>query len=162
MTFDEWWNKEAGPKGRWVGDYETDAEANARIGWEAALSHSSEVRPTTPPSEETLLEHATLLANGTLLAKSEIEWRAKVLAQAFLARSDTNAGRELERLREFQSRVEEAEARCCPEDVGFEEWIGILQKRLSTANSATPAKCQRCDYPNCFCKNVSTDSGANK
>jgi hypothetical protein len=39
VTFDEWWNGEAGPKGRWVGDYETDAEANARIGWEAALSH---------------------------------------------------------------------------------------------------------------------------
>jgi hypothetical protein len=85
MTFDEWWNKEAA-KGRWVGEYETDAESNARIGWEAALSHSSEVRPPTPPSEETLLEHATLLANGTLLAKSEIEWRAKVLAQAFLSR----------------------------------------------------------------------------
>jgi hypothetical protein len=38
VTFDEWW-KEAGPKGQWVGDYETDAESNARIGWEAALSH---------------------------------------------------------------------------------------------------------------------------
>jgi hypothetical protein len=54
----------------------------------------SQDRSTTPPSEETLLEHATLLASGTLLAKSEIEWRAKVLAQAFLARSEQSATRE--------------------------------------------------------------------
>jgi hypothetical protein len=32
--------------------------------------------------------HATLLAGGGLLAKREIEWRAKVLAKAFLARSE--------------------------------------------------------------------------
>ena len=38
---------------------------------------------------------------------------------------------ELERLREFQNKIEEAEARCCPEDVGFEEWIGVLKKRLA-------------------------------
>lgn len=48
----------------------------------------------TKPSMETLIKHATLLANGTLLAKREIEWRAKVLAQAFLdsqaARPDPN------------------------------------------------------------------------
>jgi hypothetical protein len=28
-----------------------------------------------------------------------------------------------------QSALEEAEGRCCPEDVGFEEWIGVLKKR---------------------------------
>lgn len=42
---------------------------------------------------------------------------------------------DLERLREFQRDVEEAEGRCCPEDVGFEEWIGILQKRLAEAEA---------------------------
>lgn len=41
--------------------------------------------------------------------------------------------RELERLRDFQRKVEESEANCCPEDVGFEEWIGILTKRLADA-----------------------------
>jgi hypothetical protein len=33
----------------------------------------------------------------------------------------------------------------------------ILDATGCTALSATPAKCQRCDYPNCYCKNVSTD-----
>jgi hypothetical protein len=42
MTFDEWWNKKAA-RGQWIGEYEADAEANSRIGWEAALSHSSEM-----------------------------------------------------------------------------------------------------------------------
>ena len=42
---------------------------------------------------------------------------------------------ELERLREFQAKVEEAEARCCPEDVGFEEWIGELERRLGGTNA---------------------------
>lgn len=46
--------------------------------------------PGATPSEATLREHAELLAGGGLLAKSEIEWRAKVLAKAFLsARSET-------------------------------------------------------------------------
>ena len=38
---------------------------------------------------------------------------------------------EVIRLREYQGEIEEAEARCCPEDVGFEEWIGVLDKRLA-------------------------------
>jgi hypothetical protein len=46
-----------------------------------------------------------------------------------------SASGELERLRAFQSKVEEAEARCCPEDVGFEEWIGILAKRPANARA---------------------------
>jgi hypothetical protein len=71
-----------------------------------------------------------------------------------LEQSETSAGSDLERelglereshettkrmLADLQTKIEEAEARCCPEDVGFEEWIGVLQKRLSTATSATPA-----------------------
>lgn len=36
------------------------------------------------PSMETLREHAELLATKTLLAKREIEWRAQVLAKAWL------------------------------------------------------------------------------
>jgi hypothetical protein len=32
-------------------------------------------------------------------------------------------------LRALQSALEEAEGRCCPEDFGFEEWIGVLKKR---------------------------------
>jgi hypothetical protein len=61
MTFDEWWNGEAA-KGQWVGEYETDAESNARIGWEAALSHSSE---TTSGSGETPRTDARQLADAT-------------------------------------------------------------------------------------------------
>ena len=38
---------------------------------------------------------------------------------------------ELESLRVFQRKIEEAEARCCPEDVGFEEYIAALKKRLA-------------------------------
>lgn len=30
----------------------------------------------------------------------------------------------------FQRKIEEAEARCCPEDVGFEEWIGVLKRQV--------------------------------
>lgn len=37
------------------------------------------------PSAETLREHAELLANKTLLSKREIEWRAQVLAKAYIA-----------------------------------------------------------------------------
>lgn len=44
------------------------------------------------------------------------------------------------RLEEWQRNVEEAEARCCPEDVGFEEWIGVLKKRLEAAPSAIVPK----------------------
>lgn len=52
-----------------------------------ALETRSASAPGATPSQETLIEHATLLANGGLLAKSEIAWRAKVLAKAFLAQS---------------------------------------------------------------------------
>jgi hypothetical protein len=49
VTFDEWWNKKAA-RGQWVGEYETDAEANARIGWEAALSRLSRLGACRAPS----------------------------------------------------------------------------------------------------------------
>lgn len=42
---------------------------------------------------------------------------------------------ELERLRAYQRTVEESEGRCCPEDVGFEEWIGILTSKLKESYS---------------------------
>lgn len=54
-----------------------------------------------------------------------------VLKHAPPSTTPAPASSELARLREFQRNVEEAEARCCPEDVGFEEYIGILTKRLA-------------------------------
>ena len=45
--------------------------------------------------------------------------------------SEIGAPGELESLRVFQRKIEEAEARCCPEDVGFEEYIAALKKRLA-------------------------------
>jgi hypothetical protein len=38
---------------------------------------------------------------------------------------------ELHDLRSQVRATEEAEARCCPEDVGFEEYIGVLRKKLT-------------------------------
>jgi hypothetical protein len=32
----------------------------------------------------------------------------------------------------------------------------------TTPSSATPAKCQRCDYPNCFCKDVPPSTAGGK
>lgn len=40
---------------------------------------------------------------------------------------------EVIRLREFQGEIEEAEARVCPEDVGFEEYIRHLLSKLALA-----------------------------
>ena len=45
-------------------------------------------REPTPPSEDTLHTHAVLLAGKALLSKKEIEWRASVLAKAWLAQSE--------------------------------------------------------------------------
>lgn len=41
------------------------------------------------------------------------------------------ASGELERLREYQAKVQEAEGRVCPEDVGFEEYIRHLLAKLA-------------------------------
>jgi chromosome segregation ATPase len=38
---------------------------------------------------------------------------------------------ERDRLRKFESDVEEREAAVCPEDVGFDEYIRVLDKKLS-------------------------------
>jgi hypothetical protein len=73
-------------------EHETTEDVLVVLAFFASCHSMNQSSTPTPPSEETLLEHATLLANGTLLAKREIEWRAKVLAQAFLARSETTAG----------------------------------------------------------------------
>jgi hypothetical protein len=72
-------------------------------------------------------------------AKSEIE---------LLVEASAPASSELERLREFQLKTEEAEARCCPEDVGFEEWIGVLSKRRESApSSVLRTNCDLCCKP---------------
>lgn len=38
--------------------------------------------------------------------------------------------KEIERLKQWQMDVEEREASVCPEDVGFEDFIGVLNKRI--------------------------------
>jgi hypothetical protein len=68
-------------------------------------------------------------------------WQAHTLRawqEAFGTTQLTHAKARLERAEDHMRRVEEAEARCCPEDVGFEEWIGVLKKRLDEALRASP------------------------
>lgn len=43
---------------------------------------------------------------------------------------------EVAALREAQTAKEEAEGRCCPEDVGFEEWISVLKQQNAALREA--------------------------
>lgn len=57
----------------------------------------------TQARDEKLIEHATLLASGGLLARREIEWRARELAEAFLSsRSHAQANGEPGRIPELE------------------------------------------------------------
>jgi hypothetical protein len=72
-------------------------------------------------------------------------WQAHTLRawqEAFGTTQLTHAKARLERAEDHMRRVEEAEARCCPEDVGFEEWIGVLKKRLDEALRASPPEAE--------------------
>jgi hypothetical protein len=75
-------------------------------------------------------------------------WQAHTLRawqEAFGTTQLTHAKARLERAEDHMRRVEEAEARCCPEDVGFEEWIGVLKKRLDEALRASPPEAEERD-----------------
>jgi hypothetical protein len=47
------------------------------------------------------------------------------------------AAKEIERLREYQNKIEEAEGRCCPEDYGFEEYISVLNRQIAETRKWT-------------------------
>ena len=81
----------------------------------------------TAASLADVLEKHYSLSEGAQLFLSGHEWGLVVSA----LRSEIGAPGELESLRVFQRKIEEAEARCCPEDVGFEEYIAALKKRLA-------------------------------
>jgi hypothetical protein len=61
-------------------------------------------------------------------------WQAHALRawqKAFGTTQLTHAKARLERAEDHMRRVEEAEARCCPEDFGFEEYIRHLLAKLA-------------------------------
>jgi hypothetical protein len=57
------------------------------------------------------------------------QWRAQT------ARINTALHVEIERMTRWQTDVENREAACCPEDVGFDEYIRSLEQKLATARA---------------------------
>jgi len=72
---------------------------------------------------------AQTMCDGVYLSATPIEDDPLAQSQAEVARLN----REVERLKTWQGEIEEREAAVCPEDVGFDEYIRCLEKRLAAA-----------------------------
>ena len=111
------------------------------IGARIIAAHLSEQQPS-PISGET----GKLIEEARVVAKDMMKTRAgssEMRIGSFVARLADTLEASDKRFRDYFQDVEEREAACCPEDVGFDEYIGVLSVKLEAANSRADEAMER-------------------